>query len=120
MVDQLVVWLYDTPIGVLTPPNDRGFFGFSWLPDAAKRWGDNSAILSTSLPIGDQFKSQPRRVGNFFENLLPEGPSRAAMARIIRVSESNTFQLLAEFGRECAGAVSLLPESESLDVTRHY
>lgn len=118
MVDRLIVWLYDRPIGVLSSPNDRGFFGFTWLPDATQRWGDNSAILSTSLPVGDRFERGPRRVRNFFENLLPEGPSRAAMARIIRVSESNTFQLLAEFGRDCAGAVSLLPEEETLE--RHH
>jgi serine/threonine-protein kinase HipA len=113
VTERLVVWLYGTPIGVLSSPNDRGFFGLEWLPDATRRWGDNSTILSTSLPIGDRFEKGPRRVRNFFENLLPEGPSRAAMARMIRVSESNTFELLAEFGRDCAGAVSLLPEDEA-------
>ncbi len=114
MVERLVVWLYDTPIGVLRPPDERGTFGLEWLPDARQRWGDNSVILSTSLPIGDRFDKQPRRVRNFFENLLPEGPARAAMAKMIRVSETNTFELLAAFGRDCAGAVSLLLENETL------
>lgn len=118
MVERLVVWLYGTPIGVLSSPNDREFFALAWLPDAARRWGDNSAILSTSLPIGDRFEKRPRRIKNFFDNLLPEGPSRAAMARMIRVSESNTFELLAEFGRDCAGAVSLLPEDETFEKDR--
>lgn len=118
MVDRLVVWLYNTPIGVLSSPNDRRFFGLEWMPDAAQRWGENSIILSTSLPVGDRFERGGRRVRNFFENLLPEGPSRAAMARMIRVSQSNTFELLAQFGRDCAGAVSLLPEDQALEPDR--
>ena len=48
----------------------------------------------------------------FFENLLPEGEIRGAIAKLKRVSERNTFGLLGEIGGDCAGAVSLSPHGE--------
>jgi serine/threonine-protein kinase HipA len=47
---------------------------------------------------------------DFFENLLPEGPTLDAMARLAGVPRSDTFGILSQFGRDCAGAVTILLE----------
>ena len=49
---------------------------------------------------------------DFFENMLPEGPALARMAALARVRPADTYGILASFGRDCAGAVMLLPDGE--------
>jgi serine/threonine-protein kinase HipA len=49
---------------------------------------------------------------NFFENLLPEGPALDTMARLAKVSRADTYGILAAFGRDCAGAIVMLPDGE--------
>jgi serine/threonine-protein kinase HipA len=49
---------------------------------------------------------------NFFENLLPEGPALDTIARLAKVSRADTYGILAAFGRDCAGAIMVLPEGE--------
>jgi serine/threonine-protein kinase HipA len=48
---------------------------------------------------------------SFFANLLPESAVRDLVARLLGVSEKNDFILLKHIGGECAGAISILPES---------
>lgn len=74
--------------------------------------GYNGIPLSVSLPLDDQ--ATPRAAGHFLANLLPE--SEAARSRIARrhgLDPNDNFGLLGVIGRECAGAVILLPEGES-------
>jgi len=52
------------------------------------------------------------RALDFFENMLPEGPALARMATLAGVRPVDTYGMLAAFGRDCAGAVVLLPEGE--------
>jgi serine/threonine-protein kinase HipA len=47
-----------------------------------------------------------------FENLLPEGDLRAYLAKTVKVDDGDVVGLLAAFGGECAGALSLWPEGE--------
>lgn len=63
--------------------------------------------LSTVPFVGT---SDDRRTEWFFDNLLPEGGVRRALARFARVSENDAFALLRRFGEESAGALQLLPE----------
>jgi serine/threonine-protein kinase HipA len=49
---------------------------------------------------------------DFFENMLPEGPALARMAILAGVRPVDTYGILAAFGRDCAGAVMLLPDGE--------
>jgi serine/threonine-protein kinase HipA len=44
----------------------------------------------------------------FFDNLAAEGWLRDAQARALKVDPSNRFALLLAFGRDCAGAVSVI------------
>lgn len=112
MADQLVVWLYGTSTARLSRlANLRT--AMSWDEEGIARWGRGSRILSTSLPVGERLPARDNRPLDFFENLLPEGQARQAMARSARVSPYDTFGILTEWGRECAGAVVLTPEAEA-------
>lgn len=44
----------------------------------------------------------------FFENLVAEGWLRNAQARALKIDPNDRFALLLAFGRDCAGAVSLI------------
>jgi HipA-like protein len=44
--------------------------------------------------------------------LLPEVQARRIIAYDLRIAEADTFALLAVLGRDCACALSVLPEGE--------
>ena len=76
-----------------------------------KKWLEQSRIpLSLSLPLRaapySDDESHP-----FFANLLPEEKIRAVIARNLGISLNNDYGLLERIGGDCAGAVSLYPES---------
>src|SRR4051812_21162974 len=75
--------------------------------------------LSLRLPLRKEpFASDYARP--FFANLLPEADVRMRIARGLGVSESNDFKLLEELGGDCAGALSLLPEGTSPEMSGDY
>ena len=84
----------------------------TWLPDAETRWGAGKRILSVSLPLGAPIAPRDSRPLDFFENLLPEGPTLDEMAQLAGVPRADTYGILSQFGRECAGAVAVIPEGE--------
>lgn len=67
--------------------------------------------LSLSLPLGLAGSVlSGERVDNFFRNLLPDSDAiRQRLARRFRVSTTGAFDLLEAVGRDCVGAVQLLP-----------
>jgi serine/threonine-protein kinase HipA len=66
------------------------------------------APISLSLPLREAPYSH-RECAPFFEGLLPEGEFLKAISRTLHISARNPFQLLAEIGGECAGAISVGP-----------
>ena len=77
--------------------------------------------LSLSLPFTlDELSVSGERVGNYFDNLLPDSePIRRRIASRYGVVGRDPFDLLAAIGRDCVGAVQLLPVGERPeDVTR--
>jgi serine/threonine-protein kinase HipA len=66
--------------------------------------------LSLSMPV----QSRPYRgpvVSAFFDNLLPNLPAvRTRLAARLGVKSCAPWHLLSELGRDCAGAVQLIPE----------
>lgn len=75
------------------------------------QWLEGSKIpLSLSLPLRSapflDDESHP-----FFANLLPEEKIRAVIARNLGISLNNDYGLLERIGGDCAGAVSLYPET---------
>ena len=111
MTDRLIAWLYDTPVAELTPaPNFR--IQLEWRYEGVRRWGIASPALSVGLPIGSPTGPRDQRALDFFENMLPEGPALTQMAALAGVRPADTYGLLAAFGGDCAGAVTLLPAGE--------
>jgi len=107
--DRLVAWLYDTPVAVLIRgPEFR--IGLEWCPEAIERWGLGSPALSVGLPIGAPVGPRDLRGLDFFENMLPEGPALERMAALAGVRRVDTYGILAAFGRDCAGAIMVLPD----------
>ena len=104
----LAVWCERTRFGEIS--TDRGIWQFqydpSWLAHASRY------PLSPHFPLrAEPFidTSEERPVHWFFDNLLPEGGVRQALARLARLPENDVFGLLARFGEESAGALTLLP-----------
>jgi serine/threonine-protein kinase HipA len=111
MADRLVAWLHGTPVAMLTPaPEFR--IRMEWHADGIERWGLGSPALSVGLPVGAPIGPRDMRGLDFFENMLPEGPALARIAALARVRPADTYGILAAFGRDCAGAVMLLPDGE--------
>lgn len=114
----LDVWMNGERVGRWTlDPRGRQEFRYAttWLVAPAAR------PLSLSMPL--QPADAPYRdapVEAFFDNLLPESPEirRRVQARFGTASTA-AFDLLSEIGRDCVGAVQLLPpEAQPDDVHR--
>ena len=94
------------PVGTLWADGARLQFAYH-----AAVLGDRSAAVSVLLPVRaktfDDHQARP-----CFENLLPEGDLRGYLAKTEKVDEGDVVGLLAAFGGECAGALSLWPEGQ--------
>ncbi len=111
MADRLVAWLYDTPAATLIRgPEFR--IRLEWRPEGIERWGLGSPALSVGLPIGAPAGPRDTRGLDFFENILPEGPALERMAALAGVRPVDTYGILAAFGRDCAGAIMVLPDGD--------
>lgn len=65
-------------------------------------------LLSTSLPV-QSAAIRGGEVHAFFNGLLPEGHSRDALAYDFGVDSGDALGLLTALGRDCAGALVLIP-----------
>jgi serine/threonine-protein kinase HipA len=98
-------------VGTITDEN--GVWSFTY--DANWLSADNAFPLSPALPLSAERVidgSTLRPVQWLFDNLLPEEGMRTALAREAKVDASDAWGLLAHFGRESAGALTLLPDGE--------
>lgn len=105
----LAVHMYGERIGDLT--KSRGLLRFVYSDDAMSR-GIGTPLLSVSLPVQrTAYRGEP--VEAFFDGLLPEGEALRMLAYDFKVGDDDTVGLLAQLGRDCAGALQILPDSES-------
>lgn len=105
---QLAVWMNAERVGTWTlGPNNAHAFAYEedWLASPASR------PLSLSMPLQPAAVSyRDEVVESFFDNLLPD--SRDIRRRVqtrFHAASIRAFDLLAEIGRDCVGAVQLLP-----------
>jgi serine/threonine-protein kinase HipA len=107
--ERLVVWMHGQPVAELS--RLRGRLSMVYTEAAREGFPTNTPLLSVSLPLSSG--SIPHdRVLPFFEGLLPEGEARRMLAYDFRLQEDDVFGLLARLGRDCAGALVLLPAGE--------
>ncbi|MBI2732117.1 MAG: type II toxin-antitoxin system HipA family toxin [Aquabacterium sp.] len=71
--------------------------------------------LSLSLPFTPgNAPHRGERVRHYFDNLLPDSPDiRARLARRYQATSTDAFDVLAQAGQECVGALQILPDGAS-------
>jgi len=108
----LDVWANGTKVGRWAIPS-AGPMAFTY--DAAWVASKEGRPLSLSLPITlDQLTVSGERVATYFDNLLPDSePIRRRIQSRFSLPAREPFDLLAAIGRDCVGAVQLLPEGEA-------
>jgi serine/threonine-protein kinase HipA len=115
----LAVWIEGVRVGLLRV--GEGGWQFRYDP----QWLSYPACypISPHLPLQPaafQDEAKDRTVQWFFDNLLPEGGVREALARYARIAEDDAFGLLARFGDESAGALTLLPDGAPFPAAGSY
>ncbi len=75
-----------------------------------------SSPVSLSLPCRKE-KFPPAISTAFFENLLPESNARTVLAFHRRFDKRDTYAFLENYGEDCAGALSIIPENQEPDFT---
>ena len=105
----LNVWANGLLVGQWRMPA-RGPMEFQY--DPAWVGSPEARPLSLSLPISlDNLPIKGDVVGYFFDNLLPDSDSiRKRVQQRFRTTHNDAFGLLEAIGRDCVGAVQLLPE----------
>lgn len=106
--EPLAVWLHGIRIGTLTTNGKPYNLALRYSAEALDTWPGNTPLLSCSLSLSSQTLN-PRE---YFRGLLPEGPHLGRIAGLARISVTDLHGLLARYGRDVAGAVTVLPEGE--------
>ncbi len=81
----------------------------------ASSWAESkhARALSLSLPLTTNLEIRGQLVESYFDNLLPESPEiRRRIRTRYGTRSSGAFDLLAAIGRDCVGAVQLLPPGD--------
>lgn len=110
MTRVLDVYLHADKVGQLIQDDD-GRLSFQY--DAGYLASSSPMAISVSLPLTDEPYAD-KLVRPFFSGLLPEETARARLAGALGVSRENPFGMLEIIGGECAGALTLLPEGDTL------
>jgi serine/threonine-protein kinase HipA len=108
---RLAVWLNGLKVG-LWRIDARGGHEFSY--DESWLARPESRPISLSLPLADPgYAYRGEVVSAFFDNLLPDSTEiRQRIRARYGAASLSAFDLLAEVGRDCVGAIQLLREDE--------
>jgi len=101
-MEKLFVKFNGSPIGELYHEAGKGY---SFIYD--DKWMRSPDGFSLSPVLDKNIKTHASYVGNFFQNLLPEGKALDDLSAYTRVSKSNVMALLAHSGKEIAGAIEI-------------
>jgi serine/threonine-protein kinase HipA len=124
----LDIWLHGVLTARVTPRSGGRKVVIEYTDEGRFGYGGGAPVLSCSLPSvpGPNAPSVSR---SFLEGLLPEGRALETAAARLRgvkldltgapATPSDVMALLAEYGRECAGAVVVVPSGEGLPTEGH-
>lgn len=122
---ELDLWLDDRPAATTASKARGSKRTLSYTGALVEQFGAEAPVLSCSLPTPGP--TAPAATWAFLEGLLPEGRALEAMAARVRdvrltagaeprpETVTDVVLLLAEYGRECAGAVVVVPAGEPYD-----
>jgi serine/threonine-protein kinase HipA len=107
---RLGLWMNGERLGTWTasPAGDELQYDAAWLNSAQGR------PLSLSLPFrpGNPPHKGPAVTG-YFDNLLPDSkPIRDRLVRRFKAATTDAFDLLAQIGRDCVGALQIWPDGQ--------
>ncbi len=108
---ELLAFINGEQVGVLR--DQAGVWSWEYAPswiESARAFDLAPSLPRASGTITDGGSERP--VQWFFDNLLPEEGARELLARDARISSSDAFSLLAHYGKETAGAITLLAPGE--------
>jgi serine/threonine-protein kinase HipA len=104
----LSIWMNGERVGEWRLPTGGShelIYAESWLSSTASR------PISLSYPLRPSREPYRTGVEVFFDNLLPDNRRvRERIQRRFRTNSTDAFDLLQEIGRDCVGALQLLPE----------
>ncbi|PTR34212.1 serine/threonine-protein kinase HipA [Luteibacter sp. OK325] len=112
VVGVLSAWMNGEHVGMWRV--DRGSHTFAY----ATSWlaSEKARPLSLSLPLTPTLSITGPVVENYFDNLLPDNDRiRERIGRRFSTRSLDAFALLEAIGRDCVGAVQLLPEGTTPD-----
>jgi serine/threonine-protein kinase HipA len=109
-VESLIVWMNGALVGEWGTSR-RGTAIFRYAPAWAQ--SKRARALSLSLPLTANLEVRGARVEHYFDNLLPDSADiRRRIRTRFRAKSAEAFDLLTAIGRDCVGAVQLLPPEE--------
>lgn len=104
---ELAVWMNGELVGEWRLPTGGGqefVYADSWLSSKAAR------PISLSFPLRPSREPYRAGVEAFFDNLLPDSRQiRERIQRRFHAGSTSAFDLLSQIGRDCVGALQLLP-----------
>jgi len=106
----LSVWMNGEKVGDwrLAATGQEFLYAETWLSSPAAR------PISLSLPLRPSREPYRAGVEAFFDNLLPDNRQiRERIQRRFNTRSVGAFDLLQEIGRDCVGALQLMPEGEA-------
>jgi serine/threonine-protein kinase HipA len=114
---ELGVWANGAHVGIWRLPG-RGVSEFEY--DASWLAAPESRPLSLSLPLTlDRVPHRGAAVEAYFDNLLPDSePIRRRLQERFHTASGSAFELLSAIGRDCVGAVQILPAEDTPADTR--
>lgn len=112
---KLQVWNHSNHVGTLST-NDNG----RWCLSYDLTW--HGFALSPHIPVGENANDivHQRNVEWFFDNLLPEGPIREALAKREFIHKEDSWGMLARYGQDTAGALTILADGITPAVQQEY
>jgi serine/threonine-protein kinase HipA len=113
VADELAVWMYGKNVATIV--RERGRPRLAYTQEALDNFQLGTPLLSLSLPLTNRQYPQGT-VRPFLDGLLPEGEARKSIARDVGVGETDTFGLIRELGRDCAGAIVIQPMDEAAPI----
>jgi serine/threonine-protein kinase HipA len=110
MPEKLLVLFDQRVVGLLVRENDA--VSFTYAPEVVDEL-EGRVFISASLRVRKRPFTQVELMP-FFSGLLPEGNLRQRLATVLRLEYDDVFGLLREIGRDCAGALSIVPDGTDL------
>lgn len=112
MADSLAVWMHGSLVARILRGKSRQL-NLTYSEEALATYELGTPLLSLRLPV------RPERftrgvVKPFLDGLLPEGAMRNASAARLDLLASDTYRLTEELGRDCAGALIIVPSDEGV------